>query len=339
LFVEVGDVLFNATNSPDLVGKSAHIGSLSEPTTFSNHFIRLRTNSEKLEGSYLARWLHTQFQSGRFKGLCRQWVNQATVSRESLLCLEIPLPPLPEQRRIAAILDQADALRAKHREALAQLDILTQSIFVEMFGEPTANTKKWPVMGLKEVISLQGGFAFKSSNYVSEGIPLIRIGEVNRGGASLSNACFLPKEFAKTYSRFLLQPGDLLMSLTGTTGKDDYGNVVILGDEFEEYLLNQRVAHLKPDTNRICCEYLFHLLRVDKVKEAIISKSRGVRQANISNGDILELNLPVPNIEIQNKFSQVVSELDSLKKRHQSSLMEFDTLFMSLQHRAFRGEL
>jgi type I restriction enzyme S subunit len=129
------------------------------------------------------------------------------------------------------------------------------------------------------------------------------------------------------------------MSLTGTTGKDDYGNVVILGDEFEEYLLNQRVAHLKPDTNRICCEYLFHLLRVDKVKEAIISKSRGVRQANISNGDILELNLPVPNIEIQNKFSQVVSELDSLKKRHQSSLMEFDTLFMSLQHRAFRGEL
>ena len=120
LLVTVGDVMFNATNSPELVGKSAYIGALLEPTTFSNHFIRLRTNPERLDGSYLARWLHTQFQSGRFKGLCRQWVNQATVSREALLGLEVPLPPLPEQRRIAEILgtwDEAISLTQRLIEA------------------------------------------------------------------------------------------------------------------------------------------------------------------------------------------------------------------------------
>ncbi|MEX5218592.1 MAG: restriction endonuclease subunit S [Nitrospira sp.] len=134
--LQPGDVLFNATNSPDLVGKAAFISDLDEPAVYSNHFLRLRPRADRLEGRFLSRWLNLQFQHGRFKAMCRQWVNQATVSREALLGLTLSLPSLPEQRRIAEILDKADALRAKRRAALAQLDTLTQSIFLDMFGDP-----------------------------------------------------------------------------------------------------------------------------------------------------------------------------------------------------------
>lgn len=98
--VEPGDVLFNATNSPELVGKSAFFSGHEEPAVFSNHFLRLRPQSERLEGRFLARWLTLQFQRRIFQGMCHQWVNQPTVGRESLLALNIPLPPLGEQRRI-----------------------------------------------------------------------------------------------------------------------------------------------------------------------------------------------------------------------------------------------
>jgi len=89
-FLKPGDVLFNATNSPDLVGKSAYFPGHSEPAVFSNHFLRLRPNKDKLDGQYLARWLTLQFQRRVFKNLCRQWVNQATVGRDLLLSLQVP---------------------------------------------------------------------------------------------------------------------------------------------------------------------------------------------------------------------------------------------------------
>src|SRR5690606_23830958 len=108
----------------------------------------------EIDGRYLMRWLNLQFLRGRFKGMCRQWVNQATVSRDALLSLNVPLPPISEQRRIAEILDKADALRAKRRDALTRLDTLTQSIFVDMFGDPATNPKGWPITKLGELISV-----------------------------------------------------------------------------------------------------------------------------------------------------------------------------------------
>ncbi|WP_212719294.1 hypothetical protein, partial [Blastococcus sp. CCUG 61487] len=84
-----GDVLFNATNSPDLVGKTALVNDLGEPAVYSNHFLRLRTEATQLDPAYLARWLQHQFSRGVFRGLSRQWVNQAAVGRERLLALDV----------------------------------------------------------------------------------------------------------------------------------------------------------------------------------------------------------------------------------------------------------
>jgi type I restriction enzyme, S subunit len=265
--------------------------------------------------------------------------SQPNLSANSVKNYHLPLPPLPEQRRIAEVLDRAEALRAKRRAALAQLDSLTQFLFLDLFGDPATNPKQFPTPQLADAIELRGGFAFKSGDYVPDGIPLVRIGEVNRGGVTRESACFLPMTHEAAHARFIVHPGDMLMSLTGTTGKEDYGNVILLNDTFSCYFLNQRVALIEPKPSVLEKHYLLHVFRNPKIRARLTIKSRGIRQANISNGDVLELQPPVPPIELQREFARRVSAVAKLKTTQRASLAELDALFASLQHRAFRGEL
>ena len=121
------DVVFNNTNSTELVGKSAFFSGFSEPVVYSNHFTRLRVASDKLDPRYLAAWLLLQWQSRVFENLCNRWIGQSAVKSDKLLALEIPLPPLPEQQRIAAVLNEQMATVEKARAAaLAQLAAIEQ---------------------------------------------------------------------------------------------------------------------------------------------------------------------------------------------------------------------
>jgi type I restriction enzyme S subunit len=118
-----GDVLFNNTNSVELVGKSALFEGYPEPVTFSNHFTRLRTDKRQLDPAYLRLWLQLQWSRGLFADICNRWIGQAAVQRDKLLALTIPLPTLSEQRLIAALLtDQLAAVDRARTATQAQLD-------------------------------------------------------------------------------------------------------------------------------------------------------------------------------------------------------------------------
>ncbi|MCK6463129.1 MAG: restriction endonuclease subunit S [Candidatus Pacebacteria bacterium] len=112
-----GDVLFNNTNSPALVGKTA-LFDRDDEYLFSNHMTRIRVHQSLCEPAFLARYLNWMWRSGGFRTIVTQWVNQAAISRTQLARIKMPLPPLSEQRRIVEILDQADALRKKRAEAV-----------------------------------------------------------------------------------------------------------------------------------------------------------------------------------------------------------------------------
>jgi type I restriction enzyme S subunit len=125
--LQVSDVMFNNTNSVELVGKSALFSGYAEPVVYSNHFTRLRTKPDLLEPSYLASWLVSQWLSRIFERLCNRWIGQSAVKNDKLLALEIPLPPLDEQRRIAAILqDQLAAVERARAAAVEQLDTINR---------------------------------------------------------------------------------------------------------------------------------------------------------------------------------------------------------------------
>ena len=115
----------------------------------------------------------------------------AIVSKSKFAQLEIPVPPLPEQRRIAAILDQADALRAKRREALAQLDSLTQSIFIEMFGDPIGNSQSWPLCSLESVCKKITDGTHKTPIYVASGIEFLSAKDLKNERIVWGNAAIL----------------------------------------------------------------------------------------------------------------------------------------------------
>lgn len=132
-----GDVVFNNTNSVELVGKNALFRGHSEPVVFSNHFTRLRVVPDQLEPGYLAMWLLAQWQVRIFENLCNRWIGQSAVKNEKLLALEIPLSPLPEQQRIAAVLNEQMAAVEKARAAaeaqLAAIEQLSEALLRRAF--------------------------------------------------------------------------------------------------------------------------------------------------------------------------------------------------------------
>lgn len=249
------------------------------------------------------------------------------INKKTLAETEIPLPPLEEQRRIAALLNKVSDLIAKRRAQLDKLDLLVKARFVEMFGDPDDNPMNWKVSDLGNHLEIVGGYAFKSEGFVDSGIPVLRIGNINSGRFLPVNMVYWPDD--PVLVRYKMYPGDLVMSLTGTVGKDDYGNVCILSDEYPEYYLNQRNAKLaiRATLNKY---YLSELLKFSKIKKRLTGISRGVRQANISNRDILALCVPLPPIELQGQFATFVKQTQKSKLTIQQSLDKLEMLKKAL---------
>ena len=121
-WIKADDVLFNNTNSAELVGKSAIFSDFEEQVVFSNHFSRLRPNLELLDAGFLAKWLNLNWQQGLFSEICNRWVGQAAVPKQKLLQLNIPLPPLAEQKRIVSILNETVGCRRTSQESCRGTD-------------------------------------------------------------------------------------------------------------------------------------------------------------------------------------------------------------------------
>ncbi len=180
-----------------------------------------------------------------------------------------------------------------------------------MFGDPDTNPKGWNECALSEKLNVVGGYAFKSDGFSEgSGIPVLRIGNINAGFFRPVNLVYWQED--ESLDRYAMYPGDLVMSLTGTVGKDDYGNVCILGADYDMYYLNQRNAKLEI-IEGIDKFYLSQLLKFEQIKKKLTVISRGVRQANISNKDILNLVVPVPPMELQSQFADFINQVDKSK--------------------------
>ena len=339
--VESGDVLFNATNSPELVGKSAFFAGHDEPAVFSNHFLRLRPKVNHLDGRFLSRWLTLQFQRGVFEEMCRQWVNQATVSRDSLVALEIPLPPLAEQRRIAEVLDRAEALRAKRRAALAQLDTLTQAIFLDLFGDPEA--RGWPMATVADIANPRSGSIrtgpFGSQllhgEFVDGGVSVLGIDNAVSNEFRWGERRFISETKYRELRRYTVHPGDVLITIMGTCGR-----CAIVPDEVPLAINTKHLCCITLDPAKCLPSFLHaYFLRHPIARRYLDRTAKGAIMAGLNMGIIKAMPIPVPPLSLQRDFARRVTAVEKLKASHRTSLAELDALFASLQHRAFRGEL
>jgi len=295
-----------------------------------NNHAHVVTARDNIILEYLCYYLNYADLSLHINGATRGKLNQSALNK-----IKIPLPPLAEQKKIAAILDAADRLRQKDAQLIAKYNALSQSLFLDMFGDPFHGD----TFPLSANLDILGGYAFKSSDFVDTGIPLIKIGTVNKGYFDTNNFSFLPDSFSSQYSKWLVIEGDILMSLTGTVGKDDYGNVEQATGEYTEYFLNQRVAKISPVNDNYLPKFLFGLFSNNKTKKELTRISRGVRQANISNRDINALKMIKPPISEQEKYVNAIKTIEAQKQQAQAAQQQSGDLFNSLLQRAFKGEL
>jgi type I restriction enzyme S subunit len=304
---------------------------------FSTGFVVIRS-SENVNKSFLTHFLKSNLFQDEKDKLCTG-ATQKAINNQNIEKLKFLLLPLATQKRIAEILDAADALRRKDQELLKKYDELAQGIFIDMFGDPVKNEKGWDVNKGRDVVKVLGGAAFKSTDYKDDGIPLIRIGTINKGYFDKSQIVFLPYDFAISHERYIVRPKDLLITLTGTVGKDDYGNVYVMEEHFNQYLLNQRVAKLVVKQDCLMTRFFEFLLKQKEIKAELTGVSRGVRQANISNEDIYNLDVITPPMVLQDDFVNRINSVYGQIEISTSSSLVSDILFNSLIQKAFKGEL
>lgn len=260
---------------------------------------------------------------------------QRRVPVQFLSELLIPVPPLAEQRRIAEVLDRAEELRAKRRAALAQLDTLTQSIFLDLFGDPSRNPKRWPIRRIRDLLVSATYGTSKKSAATGEFV-VLRMNNITRTGEmDLSDLKYMDLD-ATERDRYLVRTGDVLFNRTNSAelvGK----TAVFRGSHpmaYAGYLVRLRVnAENDP-------EYLAGFLNSGYAKRVLRGMCKSIiGMANINATEIQEMKIPQPLYEFQQEFARRVDSVEKLKATHRASLAELGTLFASLQHRAFQGEL
>lgn len=253
-------------------------------------------------------------------------INLPRLSPKMLESFKIPLPPVEEQRRIAMVLDVADALRARRRQTVAKLNSLAQAVFAQMFGDGS----EWPVGKLGDLVpTTSGGTPSRSRPDYFEGhIPWVKSGELRVESVTATEEAITDEALSNSSAK-LMPIGTVLLAMYGAT----VGETALLGIEAAT---NQAICCLSP-TESLSGAYLLGLLR--SRRNDLIGRAAGGAQPNISQTIVRELEIPLAPIEMQSKYAERIAAIGRLRSVASSSAAVIDTLFASLQQRAFRGEL
>jgi type I restriction enzyme S subunit len=320
-----------------LVSWSATLGVFEwqreENGLLNQHIFRVIPNIKVIDKQYLKHVLVSAL------GDMNKHLHGATmkhVNRGEFLATKIPLPPLAEQKRIAAILDQAEDLRRKREQSIEKLDQLAQSKFVEMFGDPINNNKGWPqerldglVRGKYGVKAGPFGSALKKEDYVVHGYKIYGQEQVIAGSMTIGNY-YISNEKYKQLSSCAIAEGDVLVSLVGSFGK-----VLVVPQVFEAGIINPRLLKISPNEEKLLPNFLSAILTNDQVQAKLKSNAHGGTMGILNAGLLKELVLIVPPISLQKRFIEVCKKIEDKAGKLQDSMITSNYLFSSLQHQAF----
>ena len=328
-----GDILISHINSTKHLGKCA-IYEGDPPTLIHGmNLLALRVDPDVAASRYVYWILSSTGFRRKLPQITKNSVNQSSFNISSFKKLQIPLPPLDEQKRIAGILDAADALRAKRREALAQLDTLIQSTFLDMFGDPVTNPMGWEVVSVGDVIGfLTSGSRGWAKYYAKDGDTFIRIQNLKDGQLDLGDIAFVEAPESAEAKRTTVEPGDVLLSITA-----DLGRTAVVPRGIAKAHINQHLAILRfTSLNPVFVSYQL----ASKGGQAQFDRlNREGVKAGLNFNDVKSIRLTNPPLNLQQRFAAIADSVEHQKASHRAHLAELDTLFASLQSRAFRGDL
>ncbi|CDO85009.1 type I restriction-modification system, S subunit [Pseudomonas aeruginosa] len=300
----------------------------------------LRVIEDKLDASYLWYFICTHKHELASKGTGSTFKQ---VNRTHIAEWEIPLPPLPEQKRIAAILDKADAIRHKRQQAIQLADDFLRAVFLDMFGDPVTNPKGWEVKSVADLIRTgvilqvqdgnHGNDHPKVSDFTESGIPFVTANVVRRGKILFDQCYYLDHSWLDKLRIGFAKPRDVLISHKGSLGF-----TAVLDDTYEDYIFSPQTTYYRVNEERLLPEYLKGYF--DSGFFQSLFAKEGIQSTRAYLGITRQKDLPVmiPEISAQMKFLDVFSKYKNLSEKlfEPTASAEF---FSSLSQKAFWGEL
>jgi type I restriction enzyme S subunit len=347
--VERGDILFNRTNSFELVGRTA-IFNLPGEYVFASYLIRLRTLAEQLDPFFLNLYLNAEATQRRLKGIATRAISQSNISATRLKGFPVPVPPLSEQRKIAAVLGEVQGAIGQQERLLATLTELKKTLLHQLLtqglgGESQKETEigpvpqSWEVVKLGELFQIKHGFAFAGEYFEPQGqYILLTPGHYNEDGGFRDQG-MKTKYFSSNFpSSYILSKDDLLVVMTEQKEGLLGSSLLIPRDDL--YLHNQRLGLIQDlDGSRLLRKFLYYLFNTQPVRKRISMTASGSKVRHTSPGKIRDTVVALPPIAHQERAVEVLvaadRKLDTTTKKHAT----LTALYRTLLHQLMTGQI
>jgi len=330
-----------------MVGKTAIFSGFGEPVVFSNHFTRLRTKTDTLTPDFLALWLHSQWQAGLFARICDRWIGQSAVQRNKLLALEVPLPPLEEQQRIAARLREHLSILTEARAALeAQLaaaESLPAAHLRAVFE--TTESEGWPQKTISEMIhegaltehqdGNHGELHPRNKDFLIEGVKFVTAKHINNDGTVLlKSAPCISAEQASLLRIGFAQANDVLLAHNATVGK-----VGIAPADCDSFVVGTSLTIYRANEAMLNSRFIFYALRSAPFQRQLFDAMKQTTRNQVPITKQRTLSLPVPSPDVQHEISAGLTDAFTasgiLQDSLRAKLSELEKLPAALLHSAF----
>jgi len=308
-------------------GLSGYVGST---------IARLRLINDTSDSDYILHFLKSKFHyfNSNTTGATIPHLDKKRVHN-----LKIPLPPLPTQKKIVAILEKAEKLKGWRREADELTDELLKSTFLQMFGDPVKNPKGWEIKKLKETSDKfsDGPFGsnLKTEHYRNNGIRVIRLQNIGVNEFLDKDKVYVSEKHYSNLKKHSCVPGDIII---GTMGSPNL-RACILPKSIELAINKADCIQCRPNKNLATSEYLCQLLNLPSTLIIASNMIHGQTRSRLSMGNLSTLSIPIPPLELQKQFSNVVQQIEELQEYQSQTKLHITDLFSSFMQQAFKGEL
>ena len=350
-----GDVLFNNTNSEELVGKTAYWDRPGR-YVFSNHMTLVRVlNDDVVDSFYLSKYLHKLWYDRFYRGICRRHVNQASISLTRLKGVPIPLPPLPEQRRIAHVLRTIQRAIAAQDKLIAAARELKRSLMQHLFtygpvpldqaGQvPLKETEigplpeHWEVVRLGEIVDVKGGKRLPKGHKFADGPtdhPYIRVVDFKNNSVDKTNLRFITPEDFERIKRYTISSEDVYISIAGTTGL-----VGTIPEDLDGANLTENAAKLIiKDKKRLLKHFLVYALASERGQSEIKRRTTKTNQPKLALMRIKQIVIPFPSPAEQQRIAHMLSAVDRKIEAEEQRKAALQALFKTMLHQLMTGQV
>ncbi len=265
-----------------------------------------------------------------------------SLTKSNLLDIEMPIPPLEVQKSIVSILERAEKIKEKRRQANETTSKLIQSIFYEMFGDPVKNEKKWKSVTVNDIaLTKKGsirmgpfGSQLKKNELVERGIRVLWIENIVNNEFNFKIGKFITEQKYAELTGFTVKAGDVLMTMMGTIGR-----VAVVPSDIGKSIISSHLLKIEPDQNKINAIFLKNMLLTEHVKSQLLKSAHGIVMNGLNTGIVKETKIFLPPISLQNEFALIVERVEKMKEKQLKATQQAEELFNSLMQKAFKGEI